>query len=449
MGDFCMPALGADMDAGTVAEWRVGPGDRVARGDIVAVVETDKADLDVEVFEGGVVTELLVPVGERVPVGTPLARITSAAGDRPAVAAPVQPVVPVEPAVAVSLSERIPVTMVASAPSSHAADTAAQPLVGPLIRHLADAEHVDLHHVHGSGARGRITRADVAAAAAAEATRGEGRARITPRARRLARQLGVALDDLGGVGGHVVTGADVERRAAASTVPPAPARRSTEQRGTRRAAIARLMSRAAREVPHYYVATRIPLSATMRWLDDHNAQVPLRDRLLPAALLLRAVASAAVAVPELNGEWHDDAFRPADGVHLGVAVAMRDGGLLTPTIRAADRKDLTTLMGDLRDLVTRARSGHLRPSELTGASLTVTNLGEQGVDTVFGVIVPPQVALVGFGAIRDEAWADHGMVGACPVIHASLAADHRATDGRVGARFLDVVGDVLQRPEEL
>jgi pyruvate dehydrogenase E2 component (dihydrolipoamide acetyltransferase) len=128
---------------------------------------------------------------------------------------------------------------------------------------------------------------------------------------------------------------------------------------------------------------------------------------------------------------------------------MRDGGLLTPTIRDAERKDVTAMMAELRDLVTRARSGHLRPSELTGASLTVTNLGEQGVETVFGVIVPPQVALVGFGAVREEPWAEHGMVGACPVIHASLAADHRATDGRVGARFLDAVAKELQRPEEL
>jgi pyruvate dehydrogenase E2 component (dihydrolipoamide acetyltransferase) len=209
------------------------------------------------------------------------------------------------------------------------------------------------------------------------------------------------------------------------------------------------MSRSVREIPHYYVATRIPLDRAMSWLADHNASAPLDDRLLPAALLLRAVAVAAAAVPELNGEWRDDGFRPTTGVHLGVAVAMRDGGLLTPTIRDADSKDLATVMRDLRDLVARARRGRLRAKELGGASITVTNLGDQGVESVFGVIVPPQVALVGFGAIHDEPWAEAGLLGVRPVVMASLAADHRATDGRVGARFLDVVKNALQHPEEL
>ena len=244
-----------------------------------------------------------------------------------------------------------------------------------------------------------------------------------------------------------MTGVDVQRRAEAVARPTAKVEGAATS--SRRAAIARLMSRSAREVPHYYVGTRVPLATALDWLADRNANLPLRQRVLPAALLLRAVALGAVAVPALNGTWVDDRFVPSRGVHLGVAVALRDGGLLTPTIADVDTKDLTTVMDDLRDLVTRARNGRLRPYELADASITVTNLGDQGVETVFGVIVPPQVALVGFGAIHDEPWAEGGLLGVRPVVHASLAADHRATDGRVGARFLDVVAESLQHPEVL
>jgi pyruvate dehydrogenase E2 component (dihydrolipoamide acetyltransferase) len=440
MGDFRMPALGADMDAGTVTEWLVHPGDRVARGDIVAIVATDKADIDVEVFENGVVAELLVPVGQRVAVGTPLARIT---GDSAA-----KSVVPVGATLPPPVAE--PALPPPRTVASPARARNAVPIVGPLIRHLAMERHVDLGAVHGSGAGGRITRDDVVSAG-----RPSRRRRITPRARRLARTLQVDLDQIEQPAGTVLTGRDVERAAAAPpqhvmTAPPeAPASGAVDGVASRRQAIAKLMSRSVREIPHYYVATRIPLDSAMSWMANHNASASLDDRLLPAALLLRAVAVAAAAVPELNGEWLDDRFRPAAGVHLGVAVAMRDGGLLTPTIRDADSKDLATIMRDLRDLVARARRGRLRANELGGASITVTNLGDLGVESVFGVIVPPQVALVGFGAIHEEPWAEAGLLGVRPVVHASLAADHRATDGRVGARFLDLVENALQHPEEL
>ncbi len=208
------------------------------------------------------------------------------------------------------------------------------------------------------------------------------------------------------------------------------------------------MARSAAEIPHYYVATVVSLGEAMSWLADHNAQVPIAERLLPAALLLKAAARAAAAVPELNGHWIDG-FRPAETVNLGVAVSMRGGGLLTPTIRDAAAKDVVTVMHELRDLVTRSRTGRLKAQELTDATITVTNLGERGVREVFGVIVPPQVALVGIGAIHDEPWAQDGMLGIRPVVHVSLAADHRATDGLVGARFLDAMNDALQHPEVL
>lgn len=166
-------------------------------------------------------------------------------------------------------------------------------------------------------------------------------------------------------------------------------------------------------------------------------------------LLLKAVAVAVREFPEMNGFWVDDAFKLSDAVHVGVAIALRQGGLIAPAIHDVDKKNLDEIMANLRDLVKRMRAGVLRSSEIADATLTVTSLGEQGVETVFGVIYPPQVALVGFGKIVERPWAANGMVGAKPVMMTSLAADHRASDGHRGGLFLSAIDRLLQTPEKL
>jgi pyruvate dehydrogenase E2 component (dihydrolipoamide acetyltransferase) len=211
-----------------------------------------------------------------------------------------------------------------------------------------------------------------------------------------------------------------------------------------RRAIAAAMERSWREVPHYHVATRIDLSRPTAWLSEENLRRPVRERLLPAVLLLRATALAAANRPELNGWWIDGGFRAAERVDLGVVVSLRSGGLVVPVITGADRLDLDQLMARLRDLVTRARRGRLRSSELAPASITVTDLGDVGVDAVHGVIHAPQVALVGYGAIREEPWAERGMLAVRPIVHATVAGDHRASDGRTGARFLSTIAALLE-----
>ncbi len=216
-----------------------------------------------------------------------------------------------------------------------------------------------------------------------------------------------------------------------------------------RQAIARLMARSKREIPHYYVSNTADMTHAMSWLRDRNREVDVSQRLVPSALLLKAAALAARRVPRLNGYWVDDAFRPAEAVHLGVAVSLRGGGVLTPAIHDAADLPLGELMARLRDLVTRARSGRLRACELTDGTITVTNLGDQGVESVYGVIYPPQVALVGFGRIVERAVAAGGLVGARPAVTTTLAADHRATDGYAGSRFLSALAGLLQRPEAL
>jgi pyruvate dehydrogenase E2 component (dihydrolipoamide acetyltransferase) len=209
------------------------------------------------------------------------------------------------------------------------------------------------------------------------------------------------------------------------------------------------MARANREIPHYYLALDIELGSALEWLRGHNRAIPVAERVLPAAMLLRAVVLATQAVSQLNGYWIDDRFVPGDGVHLGVAVSLREGGLIVPVIHDAGRLGLDQLMGRMRESADRARSGHLRSSEASGATITVTNLGELGVNRVDGVIHPPQVALVGFGAVGRRPWVEGDTVTVRPVVTATLAGDHRVTDGAIGARLLHQIDRHLHRPEEL
>jgi pyruvate dehydrogenase E2 component (dihydrolipoamide acetyltransferase) len=209
------------------------------------------------------------------------------------------------------------------------------------------------------------------------------------------------------------------------------------------------MARSNREIPHYYLDTEIDMTRALAWMEAHNGGRPIAERLLPAALLLAATAKAARSFPDLNGFYVDGELRPAEHVHLGVAIALRGGGLIAPAILDADRKDPAELMRDLGGLVARARRGGLRGSELAEPTLTVTSLGDQGVSRVYGVIHPPQVALVGFGRVRERPWAENGMVGARPIAIATLAGDHRASDGLRGAAFLSALDRLLQAPEEL
>jgi pyruvate dehydrogenase E2 component (dihydrolipoamide acetyltransferase) len=216
-----------------------------------------------------------------------------------------------------------------------------------------------------------------------------------------------------------------------------------------RTAIANLMSRSNAEIPHYYVTQTMDLAAALAWLRAHNAGLPAAKRLLPAVLFLRATVLAALAVPDLNGHWVDGALHPADRVDLGVAVATRGGGLVTPAIPDAGPLGVDELMARLADLVGRARRGKLKQSEMAGASITVSSLGESGPDALYGVIFPPQVALVGVGGIVERPWAVGGMLTVRPTVTIALAADHRASDGRTASAFLATFAHALQNPEEL
>lgn len=250
---------------------------------------------------------------------------------------------------------------------------------------------------------------------------------------------------LSGTGpGGAITKADVERMGAA----PQRATSDSKQVEMRRA-IGALMARSKREIPHYYLQREMDMGRALQWLSEQNSVRGPSERLLPAVLLLAAVAKAARETQQMNGFWVEDAFVPAKQVHLGVAISLRGGGLVAPALHDADSKHVDQLMSELHDLVRRAREGVLRSSEMSDPTITVTNLGEGGAELVHGVIYPPQVALVGFGAIRERPCASNGMIGVRPTAIATLAADHRASDGHAGSRFLNAIDKHLQRPERL
>ncbi|KQN89088.1 dihydrolipoamide acetyltransferase family protein [Arthrobacter sp. Leaf69] len=453
MADFLMPSLGADMEHGKIVEWLVKPGDYVRRGDLVAVVDTDKTVMDVESFQEGVVAELLVDPGATVPIGTPLARITPTPAE---VGAPAPPVAPTPSS--------------AAAPPVRAAVVQASrgepPPIAPPVRHLAHRLGVDTARIHGTGKGGAVTRADVEHAVAARPS--AGRVRSSPRARRLAAELGVELSGVSGTGPEgAVTVADVQHAAgsraeAAAPAEPAPPREhapeaphpgkspdARERVASLRRAVGALMSRSKKTIPHYYLSTTLDLRAAVEWMQSVNAHRPVASRLVPSALLLKAAALAAKDVPEVNGFYDDGGFRPSASVHLGVAVALRQGGIVAPAIHDADTLAVDVLMEQLRDLVGRARTGRLQRAEMADPTITVTNLGDLGVESVFGVIYPPQVAMLGLGRVMEQPWAQNGLLGVRPAVTATLSADHRVSDGLRGGRYLTRIDELLQKPEEL
>lgn len=387
------------MEAGTLVEWLVRPGDEVKRGQVVAVVETQKGAVDVEIWETGTVDQILVESGRKVPVGELLALLR----------------------------------------------TAGEPVAGAQdISGLQEAAGVEAASALSGTSSSRAGIPPVSGISLV-------RPRVSPSARKLAEELGVEIASLQvAEPGTEISRADIERAAQAAmkaqpTIQPA----SSDWQSQMRKAIAAAMARSKREIPHYYLATDIDMSAVSAWLSSENLKRDVTRRLLPVIQCMKALALALREVPELNGFWIDGAFRPSAAVHLGMAISMRGGGLVAPAIHDADKKSLDQLMADLRDLITRVRGGRLRSSEMSDPTVTFTNLGEQGVDGVFGVIYPPQVAIIGLGKTSEKPWVDQGVVVARKVATATIAADHRASDGHSGGLFLATLGKLLQEPERL
>ncbi|OGA46793.1 MAG: branched-chain alpha-keto acid dehydrogenase subunit E2 [Betaproteobacteria bacterium RIFCSPLOWO2_12_FULL_63_13] len=394
MIEFKLPSLGADMDQGKLVEWRVKPGDSVKRGDVVAVVDTSKAAVDVEIWHEGTIYELVAEPGMTMEVGTVIATLL-APGETPEAA--------------------------------EAAKRARPALTKVSLREEALA----------------------VATGTTQAAAGERR-RVSPVARRRAAELGVDVDTIPGTGPHgAITLDDVERAAAEKKAMPTVSGDRGDKQAEMRRAIAAAMSRSKREIPHYYLSDRVPLWNATLWLQGENAQRSLTERVLMAALFLKAVSLACEKYRDMNGFYRNGQFEPGESVHVGVAISLRQGGLIAPAIHDVQKKSITQLMLDLGDLVKRARAGSLRSSEMSDPTITVTNLGDQGVESVFGVIYPPQVALVGFGRVAEQPCIVDAGLRIIPAVTASLAADHRVSDGHRGALFLAEIHRLLQQPGTL
>lgn len=383
------------MEFGTLVAWRKQPGESIRRGDIMAEVETAKGVIEAEAFSTGTVEKLLIQPGQKVPIGTAMAIIR---------------------------------------------DNGAAPAAAPSIALVPPPQAAP------------VTTPAAVAPSAVDQTR----LRISPAARRLALELGIDPSIVRGTGrGGAIMSEDIERavaakRAAAPTAAAAASPSPTpDQAAAMRQVIAAAMTRSKREIPHYYLSTTIDMQRAVTWLAEENRKRPMTNRLLYGALLLKAVALALREVPELNALWLKDHVELKPAIHVGVAISLRRGGLVAPALHHTDQLTLDDLMKNFLDLVSRARSGRLRGSELADPTITVTSLGEQGVEAVFGVIYPPQVALVGFGKLVERPWSVNGQLVSRPVVTATLSADHRVSDGHRGAVFLAAVDRLLQEPERL
>jgi pyruvate dehydrogenase E2 component (dihydrolipoamide acetyltransferase) len=342
----------------------------------------------------------LLPVGATVPVGTGLAtiRAAGAAGPQEVPAAPVAPP-PVKPA--------MPARPAPAAPAPAAAPPVSpEKKVSPAARRFAAEHGVDLSSVAGTGPEGAVVYVDV-------------------------------------------ENAWLQQRAVAEPRKPAPPPRALAGPEAMRAAIAAAMARSKREIPHYYLGHAVDVTGSIAWMTARNEARPPEERLLFSALLLKALALALAKFPEFNGHFRDGRFEVAARVHAGMAIALRGGGLVAPAIHETANLSLDQLMGALRDLTNRVRAGRFRGSELADPTVTLTSLGERGVDWVQPIIYPPQVAIVGAGAPELRPWIVDGQVAPRRICQLSLAADHRVSDGHRGALLLREIEAHLQSPEAL
>ncbi|MBP8117396.1 MAG: 2-oxo acid dehydrogenase subunit E2 [Nitrospira sp.] len=390
MAEFLMPTLGADMTEGTLVQWKKRAGDRITKGEIIAEVDTEKAAIDVEAHATGIIERLISRPGDKVPVGTVMAIIREEGRPIASIASPQTVTTPPPP-----------------------------PPPGPRTEHIPTAPTP------------------------------AGRLRISPAAKKLAAERGIDAGQLQGTGPEgAITLEDIEQ-ATVTTAEGAKPVSGTDRQARMRHTIAAAMARSKRDIPHYYLSTTIDMARAISWLKETNDQRPVTERLLYGVLLIKAVALALRRVPELNALWKDGEAGRSERIHIGTAISLRQGGLVAPALHDADRLSLSELMQNFQDLVKRARAGSLRSSELSDPTITVTSLGEQGVETVFGVIYPPQVALVGFGKVVERPWVADGLVVPRPVLIASLSADHRVSDGHRGGLFLAEIDRLLQEPQSL
>ncbi|MEC8539817.1 MAG: pyruvate dehydrogenase complex dihydrolipoamide acetyltransferase [Pseudomonadota bacterium] len=405
--DILMPALSPTMETGTLAKWTVAVGDAVRSGDVIAEIETDKATMEVEAVDDGILASIMVAEGsEGVAVGTPIGRLAEDGESpddvaaAPASSAPVAP----EPAAAPVEAPTQPIPAPVPAPAAVSSAPANRIFASPLARRIAADRGVDLASLSGSGPHGRILRRDVEAAETAPAA-------VRP-----------AVDQA------VVQGA--------STLEP---------NSQMRRIIASRLQESKQTAPHFYLTVDCEIDALLAARRQMNDQAPEGVKISVNDLVIRAAAMALIKVPKANASWEGENTRLFTHADIAMAVAV-DGGLVTPVIWAAEKKGLAEIASVSRDLATRARDGKLAPEEFTGGSFTISNLGMYGVREFAAVINPPQGAILAVGAGEQRPVVKDGQLAVATVMTVTLSADHRVVDGAVGAEWLQAFKGYVEAP---
>ena len=436
-----MPALSPTMETGTLATWNVAVGDEVRSGDVIAEIETDKATMEVEAVEEGVIASILIAAGsENVAVGTVIARLAEDGEDVASVAAaPQQPAVktnqpdPAPHSAPASTPEPAPETPAPAATASsiqpaasasvESSGGAGRIFASPLARRIAADHNLDLAALSGSGPHGRILRADVETAVTASATLPGIAPGIAP---------GVTS---GGMGAPAAIGAPLAAPGASELIPNSQMRKIIAER----------LQQSKQTAPHFYLTVDCEIDQLLQSRKQLNALAEDGVKISVNDLVIRAAAQALIKVPEANASWEGDHTRLFTHADISMAVAI-DGGLITPVIWAAEKKGLAELSQISRDLAARARSGSLAPEEFTGGSFTISNLGMFGVREFAAVINPPQGAILAVGAGEQRPIVRDGALAVATVMTVTLSCDHRAVDGAVGARWLQSFKSFIENP---
>ncbi|MGI9147329.1 MAG: dihydrolipoamide acetyltransferase family protein [Chloroflexota bacterium] len=432
MAEVTMPRLSDTMEEGTIASWLKKPGEQISKGEVIAQIETDKATMDLTAFEGGTLQEILAPEGTTVAIGQPVARIGSgqaaAAASTPPAATQPTPADDQLPAP----GDEVPTAVHADASSAdaqsapdeqHADPITAEPAgnaqadgkvrASPMARHIASEHGLDLSAISGSGPQGRVIRADVEAALDSKPS---------------ADAPGADADDVPRA--SLSAGEDDEKITLSQM----------------RRTIARRMAESTRTVPHFFLTTTV----------DASDMVVLRKQILEQTvnagvkitfndMIVKAVALAIRKVPEVNVSFAEDSLIHHNHVHIGVAVAT-ERGLIVPVVRDVDHKSLSQIAAETRDLAQRASAGKLQPADYTGGTFTVSNLGMFGVEQFSAVINLPEAAILAVGAIVREPAEHQGQIVLRDRLRLTLSVDHRALDGAIGARYLQALKQLLERP---
>ncbi|MDE3081624.1 MAG: pyruvate dehydrogenase complex dihydrolipoamide acetyltransferase [Paracoccaceae bacterium] len=423
--EILMPALSPTMEEGTLAKWLVKEGEAVKSGDILAEIETDKATMEFEAVDEGIMGKILIAEGTAgVKVNTPIAVLVEEGESVPAAAPKAAPAQATAPS--------------AAAPQASAAAPAATPapaaptangqrvFASPLARRIAADKGLDLTKIAGSGPHGRIVKADVEAATAA------------PQAAAAAPTQAPAA-----------TSAPAPQSASAETVKKMFADRAYVEvtlDGMRKTIAARL-TEAKQTIPHFYLRRDVKLDALMAFRAELNAKLASRGvKLSVNDFIIKACALALQAVPDCNAVWAGDRILKLKPSDVAVAVAV-EGGLFTPVLRDADQKSISALSAEMKDLAARAKTRKLAPTEYQGGSFAISNLGMFGIDSFDAVINPPHGSILAVGAgVRKPVVAEDGSLGVATVMTMTLSVDHRVIDGALGAQFLQAVVENLENP---